>query len=131
MLSVGENISFSYLKNIDEPKVDKETCFGIPTLVDYKGNAERYTGTVESVRDISEIPLSHRTIAYNKNIKGNRSRYLYKVSLKDGEVKGFYDGRMIGTEKITEAKKAGVISRVKSVLKRKRKRKAVALPSAT
>lgn len=126
MLSVGEKISFSYLKNIDEPKVDTKTCFGVPNLVDYKGNAERYTGTVESVRDIAEVPLSHRTIAYNNNIKGNRSRYLYKVSLDGGEVKGFYDGRMIGTEKVTKVKKAGVISRVKNILKRKRK--AVALP---
>jgi len=127
MLSVGEKISFSYLKNIDEPEVDTKTCFGVPNLVDYKGNAERYTGTVESVRDIAEVPLSHRTIAYNNNIKGKRSRYLYKISLDGGEVKGFYDGRMIGMEKVTKAKKAGIVSRVKSILKRK----AVALPSAT
>ena len=127
MLSVGEKISFSYLKNIDEPEVDTKTCFGAPNLVDYKGNAERYTGTIESVRDIAEVPLSHRTIAYNNNIKGKRSRYLYKISLDGGEVKGFYDGRMIGMEKVTKAKKAGIVSRVKSILKRK----AVALPSAT
>lgn len=95
-LVIGDKVSFAYLKNIEK---DNSTCYGHPTLVNYNTNAETYKGEVTSVRDIKEQPLSSTTIAYNKNIKGDRSRYIVTMELDNGDVKAFYDGRIVNPVK--------------------------------
>ncbi len=56
------------------------------------------------VRNIINAPVSRDTIR-RANIKGRRSEILYTVELVDGEIKSFYDGRMVGTEVLPEAKR--------------------------
>tara|TARA_B100000287_G_scaffold407527_1_gene433040 strand:- start:32 stop:385 length:354 start_codon:yes stop_codon:yes gene_type:complete len=91
-LVVGKAYDFGYIKNVVK---DDSTCYGRPTLVDYSKNAETYGGTITSVRDISDEPLSSATITYNKAIKGERSQKLYTVELDNGDVKAFYGGRIV------------------------------------
>ncbi len=91
-LVVGKKYDFGYIKNVVK---DSSTCYGRPTLVDYSKNAKTYGGTITSVRDISDEPLSSATIAYNKAIKGERSQLLYTVELDNGDVKAFYGGRIV------------------------------------
>ena len=92
-LEIGDKVSFSYLKG-----ADKEG--GKPALVDYSSRAENYEGTVQDVRDITKSPLSNHTVSYGK-IKGERSQNLVTVDTDQG-AKAFYDGRMVGVEKIGE-----------------------------
>ena len=101
-LTIGDKVQFAYLKEVEK---DNSTCYGVPTLVDYNKNAETYSGEVTGVRDIKQQPLSSATLAYNKNIKGERSRYIYTVELEDGDVKAFYDGRMVNPVKQAKPKK--------------------------
>jgi hypothetical protein len=49
---------------------------------------------VEEVRDITDEALSNATWRYGK-IKGSRSQNLVTVKLDNGDVKKFYDGRMV------------------------------------
>ena len=100
-LVIGDKVSFAYLKNVEK---DNSTCYGHPTLVNYNTNAETYKGEVTSVRDIKEQPLSSTTIAYNKNIKGDRSRYIVTMELDNGDVKAFYDGRIVNPIKQAKQK---------------------------
>ena len=88
MMKIGDKISFSYLKGADKEGLR-------PTLVDYATRAENYEGTVEEIRNIEKSPLSDYTVSYGK-IKGERSTNLVTVELEDGDMKAFYDGRMVG-----------------------------------
>ena len=98
MLKKDDTIRFHYLKEFkDEHKA------GI-TLTDYTDQSEEYSGKVVEVRNIINAPVSRDTIR-RANIKGRRSEILYTVELVDGEFKSFYDGRMVGTEVLREAKR--------------------------
>ena len=98
MLKENDTIRFHYLKQFkDEHK-------GGIALTDYTDQSEVYFGEIVDVRNIVESPVSQETIRRD-NIKGRRSEILYTVELVDGGVKSFYDGRMVGTEVLPEAKR--------------------------
>ena len=88
-LKVGDRVSFDYLKDATSALVK-----GVFTK-DYASGSQKYVGVVQDVRDISEHPLSNKTVAYG-NIKGERSQRLITVEVDDDGSKAFYDGRMIG-----------------------------------
>tara|TARA_R110000824_G_scaffold236578_3_gene425272 strand:- start:346 stop:636 length:291 start_codon:yes stop_codon:yes gene_type:complete len=96
-MKIGDNISFSYLKGKDVEGLN-------PKLVDYSAKAENYQGTIEEIRNIENSPLSDYTVSYGK-IKGERSTNLVTVELQDGDVKAFYDGRMVGRRVISPTSK--------------------------
>ena len=91
-LTIGDKISFEY---IDRPLKRGE----YPRQVEHNNSVREYSGEVTNVRDITEDKLSHDTIAYNNNIKGDRSRYLVTVKMNDGEYQTFYHGRIFGVQK--------------------------------
>ena len=98
MLKKDDTVRFHYLKAFrDEHKA------GI-TLTDYTDQSEVYFGEIVDVRNIIDEPVSQETIR-RANIKGRRSEILYTVELAGGDVKTFYDGRMVGTEVLPEAKR--------------------------
>ena len=98
MLKENDKIRFHYLKQFkDEHKSGQ-------VLTDYATTSEEYSGKIVDVRSIIDHPVSQDTIR-RANIKGRRSEMLYTVELADGEVKAFYDGRMVGTEVLPEVKK--------------------------
>ena len=98
MLKENDTIRFHYLKEFrDEHK-------GGMTLTDYTDQSEEYSGKVVDVRSIVAQPVSTDTIR-RANIKGRRSEMLYTVELADGDIKSFYDGRMVGTEVLPRDKR--------------------------
>ena len=98
MLRENDAIKFHYLKQFkDEHK-------GGITLTDYTDQSEEYSGKVVNVRNIIDEPVSSDTLQRAK-IKGRRSELLYTVELAGGDIKSFYDGRMVGTEVLPEAKR--------------------------
>ena len=98
MLKKDDTIRFHYLKEFkDEHKAGQ-------VLTDYTDQSEEYSGKVVEIRNIINAPVSSDTIR-RANIKGHRSELLYTVELAGGEVKSFYDGRMVGTEVLPEAKR--------------------------
>jgi hypothetical protein len=98
MLRENDAIKFHYLKQFkDEHK-------GGITLTDYTDQSEEYSGKVVNVRNIIDEPVSSDTLQRAK-IKGRRSELLYTVELVDGDVKSFYDGRMVGTQVLPETKR--------------------------
>jgi len=99
MLKENDTIKFHYLKQFKN-----ELKEGV-SLTDYTDQAEEYSGKVVEIRNIVDSPVSEDTIR-RANIKGRRSETLYTVELADGDIKSFYDGRMVGTEVLTEDKRA-------------------------
>jgi len=99
MLKENDTIKFHYLKQFKN-----ELKEGV-SLTDYTDQAEEYSGKVVEIRNIVDSPVSEDTIR-RANIKGLRSETLYTVELADGDIKSFYDGRMVGTEVLTEDKRA-------------------------
>ena len=98
MLKENDTIRFTYLKEFkDEHK-------GGEVLTDYTDQSEEYSGKVVEVRNIIDSPVSSDTIR-RANIKGRRSETLYTVELADGDIKSFYDGRMVGTEVLPKDKR--------------------------
>ena len=98
MLKENDTIKFHYLKQFkDELKAGQ-------VLTDYTDQSEEYSGKVLNVRNIIDEPVSSDTIQRAK-IKGRRSELLYTVELVDGDVKSFYDGRMVGTQVLPETKR--------------------------
>ena len=98
MLKINDNVKFHYLKQFkDELKAGQ-------VLTDYSDQSESYSGKIVDVRNIIEQPVSSDTIR-RANIKGRRSEMLYTVELADGDVKAFYDGRMVGTQVLPAAKR--------------------------
>ena len=98
MLKNGQKVKFTYLKQFkDEQKAGMN-------LTDYTDQSEVYFGEIVDVRNIVDEPVSQETIRRD-NIKGRRSEILYTVELAGGDVKTFYDGRMVGTEVLPEAKR--------------------------
>tara|TARA_R100000008_G_scaffold31078_1_gene17334 strand:+ start:864 stop:1217 length:354 start_codon:yes stop_codon:yes gene_type:complete len=91
-LTVGDKISFEY---IDRP-VKKDSY---PQQVEHNHSVREYEGEVTDVRDIQKHKLSHETVLYNQNIKGDRSQYLVTVKLPDDSYKCFYHGRIFGVQK--------------------------------
>ena len=98
MLKNGQKVKFTYLKQFKD-----ELKAGI-ALTDYTDQSEEYFGEIVDVRNIIDEPVSQETIRRD-NIKGRRSEILYTVELAGGDVKTFYDGRMVGTEVLPEAKR--------------------------
>ena len=99
MFKENDTIRFYYLKQFKN-----EMKEGI-SLTDYADQSEEYSGKVVEIRNIVDSPVSEDTIR-RANIKGLRSETLYTVELADGDIKSFYDGRMVGTEVLTEDKRA-------------------------
>ena len=98
MLKENDTIKFHYLKQFkDELKAGQ-------VLTDYTDQSEEYSGKVVNVRNIIDEPVSSDTLQRAK-IKGRRSELLYTVELVDGDVKSFYDGRMVGTNVLPQAKR--------------------------
>jgi len=98
MLQENDAIRFHYLKQFkDELKAGQ-------VLTDYTDQSEEYSGKVLNVRNIIDEPVSADTLQRAK-IKGRRSETLYTVELVDGDVKSFYDGRMVGTQVLPAAKR--------------------------
>jgi cytidylate kinase len=98
MLKINDNVKFHYLKQFkDELKAGQ-------VLTDYTDQSESYSGKIVDVRNIIDQPVSQDTIR-RANIKGRRSEMLYTVELVDGDVKAFYDGRMVGTQVLPAAKR--------------------------
>ena len=98
MLKINDTIKFHYLKQFkDELKAGQ-------VLTDYTDQSESYSGKIVDVRNIIDQPVSSDTIR-RANIKGHRSELLYTVELAGGDIKSFYDGRMVGTEVLPEAKR--------------------------
>jgi len=98
-MKIGDKIQFNYLKE----QVKDNSAGWNNELVDYSATSESYTGTVVEVRDIIEHPVSQETI-HRGNIKGSRSRSLVTLELDNGDIKGFYDGRMVGTQVLPKTK---------------------------
>lgn len=88
MFDIGKRVSFTYLKDAQSYITNGYL------LSDQVSNAQHYTGVVEEVRDITDETLSNATWRYGK-IKGSRSQNLVTVKLDNGDVKKFYDGRMV------------------------------------
>ena len=98
MLKINDTIKFHYLKQFkDELKAGQ-------VLTDYTDQSESYSGKIVDVRNIIDQPVSSDTIR-RANIKGRRSEMLYTVELVDGDVKAFYDGRMVGTQVLPAVKR--------------------------
>tara|TARA_R110002074_G_scaffold224796_1_gene396302 strand:- start:9 stop:362 length:354 start_codon:yes stop_codon:yes gene_type:complete len=98
MLKINDNVKFHYLKQFkDELKAGQ-------VLTDYTDQSELYSGKIVDVRNIIDQPVSQDTIR-RANIKGRRSEMLYTVELADGDVKAFYDGRMVGTQVLPKTKR--------------------------
>ena len=98
MLKENDTIRFHYLKEFkDEHKAGQ-------VLTDYTGQSEEYSGKVVEIRNIINAPVSSDTIR-RANIKGRRAEMLYTEELAGGDIKSFYDGRMVGTEVLPEAKR--------------------------
>ena len=98
MLKTGQKVKFTYLKQFREERKAGEV------LTDYTDQSEVIFGEIVDVRNIVESPVSQETIRRD-NIKGRRSEMLYTVELAGGDVKTFYDGRMVGTEVLPDAKR--------------------------
>lgn len=113
MLKINDKVKFHYLKQFkDELKSGQ-------VLTDYTTSSEEYSGKVVDVRNIIDQPVSSETIRRN-NIKGRRSEVLYTVELDGDEgVKAFYDGRMVGTEVLTETKR-GIWKLMASAFRRRK-----------
>ena len=98
MLKENDTIKFHYLKQFkDELKAGQ-------VLTDYTDQSEEYSGKVLNVRNIIDEPVSSDTLQRAK-IKGRRSELLYTVELVGGDVKSFYDGRMVGTNVLPQTKR--------------------------
>jgi hypothetical protein len=111
MLKINDTIKFHYLKQFkDELKAGQ-------VLTDYTDQSESYSGKIVDVRNIIDQPVSQDTIR-RANIKGRRSEMLYTVELVDGDVKAFYDGRMVGTQVLPKTKR-GVWKAIASAFGRK------------
>ena len=98
MLKENDTIKFHYLKQFKN-----ELKEGV-SLTDYTDQAEEYSGKVVEIRNIVDSPVSEDTIR-RANIKGRRSETLYTVELADGDIKSFYDGRMVGTQVLPDTKR--------------------------
>jgi len=98
MLKENDTIKFHYLKQFKN-----ELKEGV-SLTDYTDQAEEYSGKVVEIRNIVDSPVSEDTIR-RANIKGLRSETLYTVELADGDIKSFYDGRMVGTQVLPDTKR--------------------------
>jgi len=111
MLKINDKVKFHYLKQFkDELKAGQ-------VLTDYTDQSESYSGKIVDVRNIIDQPVSQDTIR-RANIKGRRSEMLYTVELVDGDVKAFYDGRMVGTQVLPKTKR-GVWKAIASAFGRK------------
>ena len=112
MLKENDAIRFHYLKQFkDELKAGQ-------VLTDYTDQSESYSGKIVDVRNIIDQPVSQDTIR-RANIKGRRSEMLYTVELVDGDVKAFYDGRMVGTQVLPKTKR-GVWKAIASAFARRK-----------
>lgn len=115
-IKVGDKVEFTYLKHIDEPETRMEN--GV-LLQDFSKKAERYQGTVSSIRDLTENPLASSTLRYSKP-KAKRSKNLVYLELEDGDIQAFYDGSMIVHDVQSKPNKRGVWNLMASAFKRRK-----------
>lgn len=93
---IGDQVLFAYVKE------------SVPTfnagqlLVDFSTNSETYSGEVIAIRDIVKDPLKQETWKYG-NVKNHRSRSLVTLELPNGDIKSFYEGRMLAAKKVDES----------------------------
>ena len=121
-MKIGKKYKFGYLRNIDEPTVDTETCHNVPKLYDYSDNVKTYVGELIEGRDLSKNPLSAETLKY-KGLKGKRSQNLCYFKLEDGDIKGMYDGSIIAVEEVKAvSKKTPLLYSLGKVFRRKPRR---------
>ena len=92
----GDWVVFTYLKGADSSIEDGYL------LPDYSANEESYRGEVVKVRDIVSEPLLKKTWR-SPSIKGPRSRHLVTVRLADGNLKSFYEGRVVSATKLDDS----------------------------
>lgn len=95
-IKIGDRVLFTYLKEgIASGK-------GGNVLIDFTTNSEDYSGQVVAIRDIVKKPLKQETWNRGK-VKNHRSRSLVTVELLNGDIKTFYDGRMIAAKKVEKS----------------------------
>lgn len=95
-IKIGDQVMFTYLKEaIPSGK-------GGHVLVDFATNCEEYSGKVVAIRDIVEKPLASETWKRG-NVKNHRSHNLVTLELLNGDIKSFYDGRMLAAKKVEES----------------------------
>ena len=94
-LTAGNKVKFQYIKG----RVRNYSSF--PTQTSYE--VEGYEGKLLEVRDTTTNPVDKETVFRNPSIE--RSRYLLVVQLPDNKIKTFYDGRIVGIERVKEVPK--------------------------
>lgn len=92
--NLGDRVTFTYLKQIHHNHT------GGHFLTDYVSEAENYLGEVLSVRDIVEQPLTEKPGSQAKQ-KAN-AQQLVTLQLANGDVKSFYDGRIVAPKRIEQ-----------------------------
>lgn len=91
-LTAGNKVKFNYIKE------RIRTYDSFPAQTHYE--VEGYEGKVLEVRDTASNPVSRETVFRDQKVE--RSRYLLIVQLPDNKIKSFYDGRIVGIEKVNE-----------------------------
>jgi polyphosphate kinase len=85
---IGENVRFQY--------VDREKSYStFPATTKYE--VKDYMGKVLDIRDLTEKQLQMQTVERNPLL--DRSRFLVTVQFQNGQIKSFYDGRIVNVKK--------------------------------
>ena len=85
---IGESVRFQY--------IDRERTYGT-FPVNTKYEVKDYIGKVLDIRDLTEKQLSMQTVERNPLL--DRSRFLVTVQFENGQIKSFYDGRIVNVKK--------------------------------
>jgi polyphosphate kinase len=85
---IGESVQFQYIA-----KEVSDSTF--PTTTQYE--IKDYVGKVLEIRDLTEKQIQWRTVDRNPLLE--RSRFLVTVQFQNGQIKSFYDGRIVNVKK--------------------------------